>query len=254
VNDLWFIPPSDFLARMEPQERERLLEAANRQTFARNDFVFQAGSPGANIYLLLEGRIKIFQLSALGKEIIQWFCFPGEVFGLAEAPRGGRRGVYAQACADTVVCTVSKNDFNAFLNASPSTAMLVIDLLSCRLRVLGDMLLNLTADDVTSRVIKLLTRLCARYGRRVDNDIRLDIHLTHQEMADMIGTSRQTVTTVLSQLRRKGVVRVEDHCIHIQEPEALGDLADAFFPDTEDLTRPPNRAVAPTAMAAALKR
>ncbi len=226
MSDIWFIPPSDFLARMEPREREALLALAEPQSCRRHGFVFQAGSAGENVYVLLSGRIKIFQLSPVGREIIQWFCFPGEVFGLAEMPRGGRREVYAQACADSEVLSIPKERFRSFLIESPSTAMLVIDLLSCRLRTLGDMLLNLTADDVMSRVIKLLTRLAARYGKRVDADFRLDIDLTHQEMADMIGTSRQTVTSALGSLKRRGILRVQNHAIYIQKPELLEHMLD----------------------------
>ncbi len=217
MNDVWFIPPSDFLSRMREEDRVELLSISQKQSFARNDFIFQAGSPGNNIYILFKGRMKIYQLSPLGKEIIMWFCFPGEVFGLTEVSRGGRREVYAQACTDSELFFVPKKAFQEFLARSPSTAMLVIELLSCRLRTLGDMLLNLTADDVTTRVIKLLTRLSARYGRRTEKDIRLDIPLTHQEMADMIGTSRQTVTSVLGLLKRQGMLRIENRCIHIQK-------------------------------------
>jgi CRP-like cAMP-binding protein len=221
MNELWSIPPSDFLTLMDQKDRAALLAITEKQSFARNDFVFQAGSPGENVYILVSGRIKIFQLSPVGKEILMWFCFPGEVFGLAEVSRVGAREVYAQACSDSEVLIVPQSKFKQFLASSPATAMLVIDLLSCRLRTLGEMLLNLTSDDVTSRVIKLLTRLSARYGKPMNRFTRLDIALTHQEMADMIGTSRQTVTSVLGELRRKGLLRIENHRMHISNDELL---------------------------------
>ena len=95
MNDLWYIPPSDFLSRMSARDRATLLEAGTRRQFKKHDFIFQAGSPGENVYALIDGRVKIYQLSGLGRETILWFCFPGEVFGLAEIPRGRRREVYA---------------------------------------------------------------------------------------------------------------------------------------------------------------
>lgn len=225
MGDFWFLSPSDFLGRMSPSERAALLALAKIRTYRQRDRIFRAGSPGENIYLLAEGRVKIFGLSSLGKEIILWFCFPGEVFGLAEMVRGGPREVYAEACSDCRVHVVGQRDFKQFLAVHPITAMLVIDLLSCRLRVLGDVVQNLTADDVTTRVVKLLLRLCARYGRAVAHDIHLDIRFTHQEMADMIGATRQTVTTVMSELRRKGVLSVEDHYICVRRPELLQGMA-----------------------------
>ena len=206
---------------MSSSERAALLTFARIRTYHQRDRIFSAGSPGENVYLLADGRVKIFGLSSLGKEVILWFCFPGEVFGLAEMARGGPREVCAEACSDCRVHVIAQRDFKEFLATHPATAMLVIDLLSCRLRVLGDVVQNLTADDVTTRVVKLLLRLCARYGRPVARDIRLDIRLTHQEMADMIGATRQTVTAVMSELRRKGVLYVEDHFICVRRPELL---------------------------------
>ncbi len=226
MHNLWFIPPSDFLGKMHRDDHASLLDMAETREFRKQAPVFQAGSPGNNVYILKQGRVKIFALSPLGRQVILWFCFPGEIFGLAEVSRGGQREVYAEACADSVVLSIPQPDFKAFLASHPDTAMLVIDLLSCRLRTLGDMLLNLTSDDVTTRVVKLLIRLSARYGRRLaSEDVCLDINLTHQDIADMIGTSRQTVTAVLSDLRRQGLVRVENHHIHIPSQRLLEHLA-----------------------------
>ena len=89
------------------------------------------------------------------------------------------------------------------------------------MRALGDMLLNLASDDVMSRLIKLLTRLCSRYGKHEGNNIILDIPLTHQEIADMIGASRQTVSSSISALKRQGYLDIENHCIHIKDSQSL---------------------------------
>lgn len=221
----WFIPPSDFLGRMAADDRASLLHRAQRRVIGDNGFVFQAGSPGSSIHILVRGRVKIYGLSSLGKAVILWFCFPGEIFGLAEMPRGGRREVYAQACGECEVASVPQQEFKEFLVQHPSTAMLVIELLACRLRTLGDMLINLTADDVTTRLVKLLLRLAARYGRPGDDHLRLDIALTHQEISDMIGATRQTVTAALNDLKRRGILEIQNHRICIPNREALERLA-----------------------------
>lgn len=227
MHEPWFVPASDFLGKMAPADKEQLFALAHRQAYRRNAFVFQAGSPGRNVYILSQGRVKIYALSALGKGVLLWFCFPGEVFGLAEATRGGPREVYAQACSDSVVLSITREAFRHFLETHPAAATLVIDLLSCRLRTLGDMLINLTADDVSTRVVKLLTRLSARYGKHAnDSDLYLDIRLTHQEIAEMIGTSRQTVTSILGELKRKGLLHIENHVIHIHRRDLLERLVD----------------------------
>jgi len=221
------LPTSDFLGNMDPSDRKDLLACAQVAQYERGQHVFQCGAPGRNVYVLESGRAKIYKLADSGKEVILWFCFPGEIFGLAEAPRGTMRQVYAQACARVRVHVISRDDFSAYLASHPKTAMQVIDLLSCRMRVLGDMLLNLVSDDVGSRIIKLLIRLAAHYGRRTEESIDLELPLTHQEMADMVGTTRQTVTTVLGELRRRGLLSMEHHHMQIRCEHLINSLGTA---------------------------
>jgi CRP/FNR family transcriptional regulator len=234
MNNYWFIPPSDFLNNMDNRERESLMSLSASHVYKKGEYIFQTGDPGRNVYILEDGRAKICQLSASGKEMILWFCLPGEIFGLAELPRGGIREVFAQACTEAQVHSISREDFKRFLHAHPDAAMQIIDLLSCRMRVLGHMLLNLASDDVTSRIIKLILRLSARYMRDQGSGICLDFPLTHQEIADMIGASRQTVTSALSELKKEGILSVEQHCIHIRNPARLEDRINQSASFNED--------------------
>lgn len=221
----WFLSPSNLLGMISPADRDALAALSQRHSCKRHEFVFRVGAPADHMYVLREGRVKIFGLSGTGKETILWFCFPGEMFGLAEITRGHQREVYAQACTDCEYDSIPQAKFKDFLANHPGTALAVLELFSCRLRVLGEMLQALTADDVTTRVVKLLLRLCARYGRPMQGGICLDIPLTHQEMADMVGATRQTVTAVLNDLKRIGALRIEHHLIWIEQAELLERMA-----------------------------
>ena len=225
MEEVWITPPTDFLASIKADDKDALLSLGAKRTLPKDQLIFHAGSPGEYVYILLRGRAKIYQLSSVGKEVILWFCFPGEIFGLAEAMHGHPRQVFARSCCQTQILAIQQKEFKDFLVRHPETALCVIDLLAGRLRGLGDVLLNLAADDVTSRVIKLITRLGAQYGKRINSDIYLDIPLTHQEIADMVSSSRQTVSAVLGVLKRQGVLRVENHTIYIQSPEWFENIA-----------------------------
>lgn len=228
AKDALAVPPSDFFSLLTPSERTALLAHSRVRAFDTHEFVFRAGSPGETVYILTEGRVKIFGLSK--KEVIWWLCFPGEIFGLAEAMRNGPREVYAQACSACRLYAISQRDFRKFISDHSNAALVVIEMLSCRLRGLGQMMQNLTNDDVRTRLIKLLMRLCARYGQQVGRDIKLAIPLTHQEIADMIGTTRQTVNGALGELRREGAIYVDGHFISVREPRWLEQLgSDADF-------------------------
>ena len=218
------VAPSNFLAQLDAEAAAALLAIATVHHYAKSDFVFRSGAPGNNVYFLRSGKIKIHQLSPLGREVILWFCFPGEIFGLAEVAQGGGRVVNAQACEASEVLAVPEERFRDFLGHNPGVAMLSMRVLSSRLRVLGEMFVNLVSDDVGTRVAKLILRLSARYGTRVGKEIFLNIPLTHQEIADMVGTSRQTVTTTLSALKRQGVLSIDNRRIHIESEELLSEL------------------------------
>lgn len=219
------VAPSNFLAQLDAAQLAALQEIGAAQHYRKGELVFRSGGAGANVYFLKTGKVKIYQPSPMGREVILWFCFPGEIFGLAEVARGGGRVVNAQACVPSEVLVVPQERFRALLRTHPDIAMASMQVLSSRLRVLGDMLVNLVSDDVNTRIAKLILRLGARYGTRVGTEIHLAIPLTHQEIADMIGTSRQTVTSALSALKRQGVLRIDDRIIRIESEELLTGLA-----------------------------
>ncbi len=225
MEPLWYTQQTNFLSQLSRQDYRDLIVLGKEHIYKKHDLIFQAGPPGDHVYFLKEGHAKIYQLSPTGKEVILWFCFSGEMFGMAEVCRRGQREVYARACSYTEVIKVSQLQFKNFLTTHDEAAMLTIDLLSCRLRMLGDMLLNLTSDDVMSRLIKLLTRLCTRYGKSSDSDIILDIKLTHQDMADMIGASRQTVSSAIGELKKQGFLSIENQCIYIKNLDILFDVS-----------------------------
>ncbi len=216
MDELWFVRPYDFLADMPQAAKEELFSIGATFNVKKDQLIFNAGATSDCVYVLLSGRTKIYELTPEGKEVILWFCFPGELFGIAEIMRETRRVVHAHACTNVRVLRIKRDLFTNYLKAYPEISFRVIELLACRLRELGDVMTNLVADDVASRVVKLLTRLCVRHGKDNGREYELDICLTHQEMADMIGATRQTVTSVLSNLKRQGFLRIENKTIYIQ--------------------------------------
>lgn len=207
---------TDLLSQLSSSEKAALFDLGTRKMYTKDEMIYNVGSTSEDIYIVLDGRIKIFELSKEGKEVILWFCFPGEIFGLSDAlsrQRNGTRDLNAQSCSYVELISIKHDDFLGFLKLNPAVSINVIDILSYRLRELGSVLLNLASDDVTSRVAKLIARLATRYGKSNAGQIFIDIPLTHQQMADMIGTSRQTVTTVLGSLKRKGILKIEQRNI-----------------------------------------
>lgn len=200
-----------------------------RRLLQKGDSVFNRGSPGENVYVLTEGRAKIYEISQLGREVILWFCLPGEIFGLAELPSGGKRPVSAVACAQVRLLVVPRARFLSYIENRPKIASLIIELLSCRMRLLGDWMLNTATGDVNARLAKLLLRLRAHYATECQINCgcasQIDLKLTHQAIADLIGTSRQTVSIIINRLRRNEVISVDHKVIRLQDIPALEAIA-----------------------------
>ena len=217
-----------FLQKLNRDEIHSLESIATRVSFKKKEYIFQAKVTNRTIYILTEGRVKLSRLSAMGQECIQWFCFPGEVFGLSENTYAQDSGLYAQALIPSNVWAFSKSEFNQLLLKQPRMAILIVDQLSSRVRNLGDMLLHVSCENAEERLLNLFQRLADMYGNTSNGVIHIDMHLTHQEIADMIGVCRQTASSLMAKLKKSGTVTTGSrHGIVIKNHDALLQLKHA---------------------------
>jgi len=223
----WSDAHANFLSSLSQAEIQDLLACSRSLMLKPRDHLFQAGDPSRDVYIVAAGCIRLFQVSSTGKETILWFNFPGELFGMAEIWSGNPREAYAIANEATRVFSIRRQDFIKFLGAHPEAAMKAIGILSARVRALGHTLGGLASDNVETRIARLLMRFAAissascRSTRTSDGELCVNVRLRHQDIANLIGASRQTVTTTLLQLRKFGAVRMVDHHIHIVQVDHL---------------------------------
>jgi CRP/FNR family transcriptional regulator len=215
---------TSYLDSLSTDASHALLALAVAQCLKKGDTLFLADEPSDAVYVLRRGRVKIYGLAAEGKELILWFCFPGDLFGLCGTD-AGTRGVCARAGETSDVLSIPREDFREFLLRWPDAALSVIDTLGQRLRVLSDAVQNLAATSVTGRVVSLLQRLGTTHGTRDGETIQVGIPLTHQDIADMIGCCRQSVTETLGTLKRAGVIAYDHRHLRIIDRAALNAAA-----------------------------
>ena len=227
--DSWVTSPRNFLQSLNKTQQDELQRMSCQRVLQKGDHIFSRGAPGENVYILLEGRAKIYEVSPVGREVILWFCLPGEIFGIAEIPGGTRRPVTAIACTEVHLLIIPRTRFLAYMESQPSIARLIIELLSCRMRMLGDWMLNMATDDVGARIAKLFLRLRSQYG--IDCTVHcgcasmIEFKLTHQEIADLVGTSRQTVSTIVNRMRRDDIISLDQKIMHLRNIGALESIA-----------------------------
>lgn len=225
--DAWSDAHANFLSSLSEAETCDLMKYSRRLDLKSRGHLFRAGDLSNDVYIVAHGCIRLFQISSAGKETILWFSFPGEIFGMAELSRGNGRQIHAVANEATQVYSITRRDFTNFLGTHPEAAMKAIGILSARVRALGYALVGMASDNVETRIARLLMRLAAassdtRCCTGTNNgELCVNVRMTHQDIANLIGASRQTVTTTLVNLRKQGAVRMVKNHIHIVQPDHL---------------------------------
>ena len=223
----WSDAHANFISSLSRNETQDLLSCSRSIELKSRERLFQAGDNSPDVYIVADGCIRLSQVSPTGKETILWFNFPGELFGMAEIWSGSQRQVYAVANETTRVYSIGRQDFIKFLGAHPEAAMKAIGILSARVRALGHTLGGLASDNVETRIARLLMRFAtlssrARCSSALNSgELCVNVRLRHQDIANLIGASRQTVTTTLLKLRKLGAVKMVDHHIHVLDPARL---------------------------------
>ena len=206
--------------------RKLLHEAWNEvgtcRTYMKGNMVYQVGELPDAAYVVKRGRVRLFKVSVEGREIIFRIVNPDEGFGFSDVITGDPRTRCAMAMQDmTELCVVEKDQLIRMLETNTelcfATAFLQAKYLYKYQTATADMA-NLT---VKNRVIQLLLRLTQDYGKIIANHIVIDMQLTHEEIANMVGTSRQTVTSILNDLRDSGFLCWEQKNIKILQLDLL---------------------------------
>jgi CRP-like cAMP-binding protein len=201
------------LARIE----ERLVE----RRYERGEVVFMEGGPCQGLYMVRSGRLRIFKVSAEGREQVLMVAGPGETFNEVPNFDGGTNPASAEALEPSVLCLLPKKDLLSIVEREPVVARAIMRVFASHLRHLTALVEDLSFRNVTSRVAKILLGQVQRAG--VGADARPP-RLTQQQMAAMAGTAREVVGRALKAMEQQGVIRVERGRVVVVSPERLAGL------------------------------
>jgi CRP/FNR family cyclic AMP-dependent transcriptional regulator len=198
-------------------EAQRVARLCTDRRFPKDAPIFSKGDPANALYIVKDGRVRILSLSDKGTETIVHILKEGAIFGellLSEE----RRFFSAVAGTDALVTALPKGSLVELLTSIPTVAKNFIRLLSKRLaRVemdFGDFGHTWSYD----RLSKVLLRLCEEHGRETPDGTVISLRLTHEDLANLIGTTRETVTTQMIRFRRMGLVKSRDHLLVVNRP------------------------------------
>jgi CRP/FNR family cyclic AMP-dependent transcriptional regulator len=183
--------------------------------------VYLPSDPADSIFLIKEGRVSISKLTEEGKEVTLMILSPGEIFGELALVDERLRDQAAEAIDDVLLCEFKNCDFRHFLRSRPDLAFRVTELIGHRLRIMEARIVDLICKDVTTRVAELLIHLEDQQGKPNEGRDRRKIKLSHQDVANLVGVSRQTMTKTLDSLKSKGLIDLGHRTIIIKDRSGL---------------------------------
>jgi CRP/FNR family transcriptional regulator, cyclic AMP receptor protein len=208
-------------AALDDEAAEALRSTMTRVEVPRGEAIFHEGDPGDRLYVIVEGKIKLGRASGDGRENLLAILGPGEMFGELSLFDPGPRNAAGTAVADTVLLGVGSDDLDEWLRGRPEVARHLLRALARRLRRTNEALADLVFSDVPGRVAKALLDLSERFGRPTDDGLRVAHDLTQEELAQLVGASRETVNKALADFASRGWLRLEARAVVLLDVDRL---------------------------------
>jgi CRP/FNR family transcriptional regulator, cyclic AMP receptor protein len=210
-------------SRLTNDQLALLARSVGTQTFERDEAIFHQGSVGSTLYIIVRGQVRIFTTSEAGQELTVTIFRDSDFFGEMALLDGQPRAASAKAMCTTTTLTLHRAAFLHTIDACPPIAASVLEVLTTRLRQSNGVAGQLANLSASQRVVRQLCELAVRYGIADGGAIRIDLHLTQDDLASLSGTTRETVNRVLSNLRDQGLIRVERARVSVLKMQQLED-------------------------------
>jgi CRP/FNR family transcriptional regulator, cyclic AMP receptor protein len=187
----------------------------------RGERLFDEGDAGDALYVVLDGKVKLTRTSADGRENLISLIGPGEMFGELSLFDPRPRTMSASAVTDVRLAALAHDDLRSWLNGRPDVAMHLLAALARRLRRTNEVMSDLVFTDVPGRVAKALLDLAARFGTRQEDGLQVNHDLTQEELAQLVGASRETVNKALADFVARGWIQLHPKSVLLIDPERM---------------------------------
>jgi CRP/FNR family transcriptional regulator, cyclic AMP receptor protein len=187
----------------------------------KGEVVFSEGEPGDSLYIVLSGKLKVGRRAADGRQNLIAVMGPSDMVGELSLFDPGPRTATATAVLDTRLARLRKQALRPWLTNRPEIAEQLLRVLARRLRRTNDALADLIFTDVPGRVAKTLLQFAGRFGTREGGVLRVSHDLTQEELAQLVGASRETVNKALADFASRGWLRLDGKTVIIMDTERL---------------------------------
>lgn len=222
TSKLWYLENVDLFKFICPTRVAKVDIKEMQDTFKKGEFIYFPDEPSDELYLIEKGRVKIGAYSEDGKEILKGVLHPGEIFGEMALVGEESRSDFAQAMdEEVVVCHMRLEDIRSLMYEDINFSLKITRLIGLKLQKMERRLESLVFKDARTRIVDFLKDLAFDKGVKVGTETLVRRFLTHKEIANLTGTSRQTVTSVLNELREKNLIYFDRKRLLIRDMETL---------------------------------
>lgn len=206
---------------LDEQGAKALRANVTEVRLARGQILFNEGEVGDRLYVVLEGKIKLTRTSPDGRENLLSVLGPSEMFGELSLFDPRPRTASAIAVTECRLAGLGHDDLRPWLTGHPEVAVQLLRALAQRLRKTNDVMADLVFTDVPGRVAKALLDLAERFGQPSDTGLHVHHDLTQEELAQLVGASRETVNKALADFAARSWLRIEARAVVILDIERL---------------------------------
>ncbi|MCB2199069.1 Crp/Fnr family transcriptional regulator [bacterium] len=217
----WHLKNFNLLQALSDEELKRLQDMVNTDWIRRKDPVYLPGDPTEWVYFLKKGLVKLSMTAESGKSATVALLKPGEVFGELSQDESQRSSMEAITLKNSYLCRISRTGFNDFARRNKDLILSVNKLLGLRLRKIETAVYDMLFLDVPSRLAKLLYQLSLSDSIEIKNGRLITMPLTHQELGNLVGATREMVTNVLGRMEVEGLIGKDGRKLIIRDIRRL---------------------------------
>lgn len=227
----WYFKDSRLFEQLDAAEIARLESCSRMQVFPRKSLVYLPSDRSNAVFLVTSGRIRLYHITSEGKQTVLTFIEPGEIFGEFSLFGQVSREEFAEAMEKSTVVMIPGPEVQRLMETQPSVTIELTRLMGLRRQRIERRLKSLLFRSNRDRLIFLLLELAERYGGKSETGVTLGIRLSHQELASMIGSTRETVTVLLGELQLEGCLLVRRRQITLTNLPQLAAAIDEVPPE-----------------------
>jgi CRP/FNR family transcriptional regulator len=212
-----------FFSNLTKNELKRIASYFHECRFARNRYLFMEGEPAERFYVIKYGRVKLLKTATSGKEMVLDVMVPGQICG-GNALFGDTHRNSAQAVEPTLAYGMSGKSYKDLLSANPKIAQGIIKYLGAKLMDAHDVIISLVSSKVESRIASVIVRLCENHGTETDGGILINIRLTRQDIADIVGSTVETTIRTISKFKKQGLLTTVGGRLLVKDIDAFRNM------------------------------